>query len=147
MSSIRDVLAQHHQHCDELFSTCEEACLDKRWDAGGPAFAQFRAAFAGHLAAEESLLFPAFEAAMGSSAGPTQVMKIEHEQMRGLLAAMERALAAQDRNDFAGQADTLLILMQQHNLKEENILYPMCDNVLAADAGDLAARLGAACPS
>jgi len=25
-------------------------------------------------------------------------------------------------------------MMQQHNLKEENILYPMCDQALAGDA-------------
>jgi hypothetical protein len=34
----------------------------------------------------------------------------------------------------------LLIMMQQHNLKEENILYPMCDQALAGDA-DLEAML------
>jgi iron-sulfur cluster repair protein YtfE (RIC family) len=31
-------------------------------------------------------------------------------------------------------------MMQQHNLKEENILYPMCDRALAGDA-DIEARL------
>jgi iron-sulfur cluster repair protein YtfE (RIC family) len=35
--------------------------------------------------------------------------------------------------------------MQQHNMKEENILYPMCDNALgSSDVGQaLAARLKA----
>lgn len=147
MSSISDVLGRHHKHCDELFSVCEDACVNRRWEDGGAGFARFRDTFEAHLSAEESILFPAFEAASGSFGGPTQMMKIEHEQMRELLTEMAKALDAKDANHFAGQADTLLILMQQHNLKEENILYPMCDNLLARSAGELANRLGAACPS
>jgi len=34
-------------------------------------------------------------------------------------------------DDYAGTAETLLIIMQQHNVKEENVLYPMCDQRLA----------------
>jgi iron-sulfur cluster repair protein YtfE (RIC family) len=33
--------------------------------------------------------------------------------------------------------------MQQHNMKEENILYPMCDQALAAEAEHLCAKMGA----
>ena len=147
MTSIYDVMGSHHKHCDELFSACEDACLNQHWDKGSTEFDRFRETFEAHLAAEERILFPAFETATGFSSGPTQVMKIEHEQMRGLLAEMTRAVAAKDRNDFAGQADTLLILMQQHNIKEENILYPMCDNMLAGSAAGLADQLGTACRS
>jgi DUF438 domain-containing protein len=63
--------------------------------------------------------------------GPTQVMRGEHAQMRLLLTAAASALTAQDVDDYAGNAETLLIMMQQHNVKEENVLYPMCDQHLA----------------
>jgi DUF438 domain-containing protein len=63
--------------------------------------------------------------------GPTQVMRGEHVQMRQLLAAAEAALAERDVDDYSGNAETLLIMIQQHNVKEENILYPMCDQQLA----------------
>ena len=33
-----------------------------------------------------------------------------------------------DARGVAATCDTLLVLMQQHNMKEENILYPMCDS-------------------
>ncbi len=59
--------------------------------------------------------------------------------MRELIAQMSEAVARQDSDTFAGAADTLLVLMQQHNLKEENILYPMCDRLLAG--GELADAL------
>lgn len=51
-------------------------------------------------------------------------MRGEHDQMRELLVAAKFALDARDEDDYSGTAETLLIMMQQHNMKEENILYP-----------------------
>jgi DUF438 domain-containing protein len=138
-------LFQHHKHCDEIFASAEEACADGNWDAGGKAFALLLNQLETHFTSEEEVLFPAFEAATGMTSGPTEVMRGEHRQMRDLLAQMQGALAVRDSDTFGGAAETLLILMQQHNMKEENILYPMCDNALgASDVGaSLAARLSA----
>jgi hemerythrin-like domain-containing protein len=52
-------------------------------------------------------------------------MKMEHEQMRGLIANIGGLVTAKDKDEVLGEAETLLILMQQHNMKEEQILYPM----------------------
>ncbi|MDP3033441.1 MAG: hemerythrin domain-containing protein, partial [Rhodocyclaceae bacterium] len=90
---------------------------------------------------EEAVLFPAFEAATGMAGGPTQMMRSEHARMRELLGQMRSAQTAQEGDAFAGAAETLLVFMQQHNLKEENILYPMCDRSLAAQSEGLAAQL------
>ena len=35
------------------------------------------------------------------------------------------------------------MLMQQHNMKEENILYPMCDQALGAEAERVGATMSA----
>jgi hemerythrin-like domain-containing protein len=143
--SITAHLFQHHKHCDELFADAEEACANSDWGAGEQAFTLLRNQLETHFSSEEELLFPAFEAATGMTSGPTEVMRGEHRQMRDLLAQMQGALTSQDRDEFGGAAETLLILMQQHNMKEENILYPMCDNVLGgSDVGAaLAERLHA----
>ncbi|OGH02044.1 MAG: hypothetical protein A2600_04875 [Candidatus Lambdaproteobacteria bacterium RIFOXYD1_FULL_56_27] len=125
MTSLAKVMHQDHQHCDQLFATAEEA-LDQ--GQGGEQTQRFLKAMARHFLAEEELLFPAFEEFTGMKGmGPTQVMREEHQQMRGLLSQMQTAL---DQNNFKAAKrplETLLILMQQHNLKEENILYPMMD--------------------
>jgi hemerythrin-like domain-containing protein len=143
--SITAHLSQHHKHCDELFADAEEACANSNWGAGEQAFTLLRNQLETHFSSEEELLFPAFEAATGMTSGPTEVMRGEHRQMRDLLAQMQGALTSQDRDEFGGAAETLLILMQQHNMKEENILYPMCDKVLgASDIGaSLAERFSA----
>jgi DUF438 domain-containing protein len=75
------------------------------------------------------------------SMGPTQVMRLEHAQMRTLLDDAADALNAGNADDYLGQADTLLIMMQQHNMKEESILYPMCDQHLVAELPQVLAHL------
>ena len=144
--SITTPLFQHHKHCDETFADAEDACEKGDWTAGAKAFDVFRSQLETHFASEEDLLFPAFEAATGMTSGPTAVMRGEHGQMRDLLEQMRSAIEARDEDAFGGAAETLLILMQQHNMKEENILYPMCDNALgSSDVGaSLAERLKAA---
>ncbi|SMB27982.1 conserved protein of unknown function [Sterolibacterium denitrificans] len=148
MPDIREILPPHHKHCDELFSAAEEAAQQGDWPACAASQTRFVAELLAHLDAEEALLFPAFEEATGMREGPTRVMRMEHGQMRELAGQMDAALAAQDADAFAGAAETLLILMQQHNMKEENILYPMCDQALAGQvdalAGELRQRLAAA---
>jgi len=54
--------------------------------------------------------------------------------MRWLIEEMQENIEKQDSKRFLGTSETLLIMMQQHNTKEENILYKMADEVVGADA-------------
>ncbi|MGE5469248.1 MAG: hemerythrin domain-containing protein [Bacteroidota bacterium] len=141
MTSIRNFMTDDHRHCDDLFATAEEAMADHKIELAGNAFALFRKAMLAHFDSEENTLFPAFEAKTGMSMGPTQVMRMEHVQMRSLLEDAERALQAGDADEYLGLAETLLIMMQQHNMKEENMLYPMCDQHLVAELPAVLQRL------
>lgn len=130
MKTIGEYLGTDHRACDEMFAAAETAVAQQRWDSARVQFAGFRAAMTHHFAMEEDVLFPAFEARTGMSSGPTQVMRMEHEQMRGLLEDMADALSRTDADGFLGLSETLNMLMQQHNVKEENMLYPMSDRAL-----------------
>ena len=123
-------MAGDHRRCDDIFVDVEQAVAAGAWDAASNGFSAFQSAVLQHFSAEEALLFPAFEAKTGMSMGPTQVMRGEHVQMRELMDAARDALLAKDADDYSGNAETLLIMMQQHNMKEENVLYPMCDQHL-----------------
>ncbi|MDS4028169.1 MAG: hemerythrin domain-containing protein [Candidatus Contendobacter sp.] len=134
MTTLTQFLVDDHHRCDACFAAAEEKA-----QTGDPAgchqrFQQFRAAMEHHFRQEETVLFPAFEQATGNTLGPTRVMRLEHQQMRQTWSEMEQTLAGGDLDEFLGQAETLLILMQQHNIKEEQMLYPMCDRVLGAIA-------------
>jgi hemerythrin-like domain-containing protein len=70
-------------------------------------------------------------------------MRMEHDQMRGLLDQMGAALERGDHDALLDQGDTLLMLIQQHNQKEEGMLYPMSERALASEWPALHDRLAA----
>ena len=58
-------------------------------------------------------------------------MRMEHQQMRALVQHLDNALAAQDKDEYLGLSETLMVMMQQHNMKEEMMLYPMMEQSVA----------------
>lgn len=92
------------------------------------------------------MLFPAFETHTGSTAGPTQVMRMEHEQLRGLMQDMAHAVVKTDYEGYLGLSETLNMLTQQHNMKEENMLYPMSDKMLVSERDSLIRSMEAIAP-
>ena len=145
-----EVLPDHHRTCDDIFVDAEKSAMAGRWQECAQTFGHFRREMAAHFSTEEQVLFPAFEAASGSSMGPTQMMRMEHAQMNTLIRMLDATIAARDGDGFAGAAETLLILLQQHNMKEENILYPMCDRALFGQPlslRDELAKRAEACPT
>ena len=81
---------------------------------------------------EETVLFPTLEEISGMRQGPTQVMRMEYQQMRNPLARMSEAVSNGDPEEILEVGETMMILMQQHNVKEEGVLYPMADQHLAS---------------
>ncbi len=141
MGQINDFMTTDHTHCDHLFADAENAVAGADWPAGKARFESFQSATLHHFAREESVLFPAFEAKTGIVHGPTVIMRSEHEEMREAMHGMQLALGRQDADSFLGLAETLLMLMRQHNMKEEQILYPMADQALRDDAGEMVKRM------
>jgi iron-sulfur cluster repair protein YtfE (RIC family) len=143
MTDITPYLTADHTHCDDLFAEAENAVASGDWKNGQSQFQAFEAATLRHFAREESVLFPAFEARTGMSHGPTAVMRGEHIEMRETLQAMGQAIAKRDMDAYLGLSETLLMLMRQHNLKEEQILYPMSDQALADTASEIVHQMDA----
>ncbi|MDQ7990128.1 MAG: hemerythrin domain-containing protein [Candidatus Dactylopiibacterium sp.] len=136
-----DYLTTDHRACDELLGQLRQHANGADWGAARTAFDALRHDVLAHFAAEEEILFPAFEARTGMRQGPTAVMRMEHEEARDLLEDLAQAVAADDREGVRGHGEALLILLQQHNMKEENILYPMGANVAGPDLADWSARI------
>ncbi len=132
--NIREFMSQDHKDCDLLFAKAENAASGEDWETASQALNEFIDAMERHLGVEEQGLFPAFEEATGVLTGPTEMMRMEHDQMRSLFTEMKSAMDQQSSDDYLGVAETLLILMQQHNIKEEQILYSMMDQRLSEDA-------------
>lgn len=120
-------LTADHRRADALF-----AAVAQRGDWAGcrKEFEAFRVALEQHISIEVQVLLPAFEKATDITAGPTRIMRHEYGEM---LAMLEMISSTIDERDFARcQATTqpFSALMASHGTKEENVLYPMCDEAL-----------------
>lgn len=131
--SFQQALTAQHRACDDGLAGIEQAAHRTDWAAAAAAAAEFIAATEGHFDYEEQTLFPALEAALPAAAGPTSVMRSEHSQMRELLGELRAAIRAGDAQALGDAVEILLFLMQQHNAKEESVLYPMADRILPPD--------------
>ena len=137
MGGIKDWMAEDHRRCDILLTEAEEAVTGKDWRRAMDRYHLFRQALERHLQGEEEVLFPALTAKHLPSHVPVHVMASEHAELRDLIAALGDAIRGHEVAGCSGVSETLLLMMSQHNLKEEEILYPMADRVLAKDAPQL----------
>ena len=141
MDTISHYMTDDHNHCDDLFAEAENAIASGNWQAGATQFQAFESATLQHFEREETILFPAFEAGTGMTQGPTMVMRSEHEEIRDTLQGMRAALERKDADAYLGLAESMLMLLRQHNLKEEQMLYPMADRVLAASVPEIVQQM------
>ncbi|MFK5913076.1 MAG: hemerythrin domain-containing protein [Woeseiaceae bacterium] len=137
MISIRDVMTTDHKRCDALYAKAELYVSKNDWETAHVIASDFIESLLSHFTHEEDILFPAFEDATGMRHGPTEMMRHEHEQMRALITELGKALEDKNGDRYLGLSETLLIYMQQHNMKEEQILYPMIDTDCADKAEEL----------
>jgi hemerythrin-like domain-containing protein len=139
---LKEFFTLDHRRCDEMWAEVEAAAQAGDVEAEKENWRTFQDAMLRHLRMEEEVMFPAFEQASGmTDSGPTFVMRSEHEQMRGLIEQMRAAVDGDDYDELVDLGDTLLMLIQQHNQKEEQMLYPMAELALAADWAKIRERL------
>jgi iron-sulfur cluster repair protein YtfE (RIC family) len=138
MAGLAESLSRHHRYCDRFFAAALEAADRSDWQAFAREVAGLAIALELHIAFEEGDLFPAFEEASGMREGPTAVMRAEHAEMRDLLHALGAAEPRIDPEGCRAELEHLRSILQQHNVKEEAVLYPACDRLLGT-RGDLLA--------
>lgn len=132
MKKITEFLSRDHERCDALFFQAESHASAGQWQQAEAQFQLFHSALERHLKIEEEVLFVEMEHYLDSGFRPTDVMRSEHQRMREIVRELAAAAQKKDINQFLGLTETLNIMMQQHNLKEESVLYPMADRLLAS---------------
>jgi len=130
---LHQALEREHRDVDDAVKACADspvASAEAR-EALGRAVADLRR----HIYVEEELLFPPLRAA--GMVGPVLVMLREHAQMWPVLDRLDRALREDDEQGVLRAAcRELFVLLQHHNPKEEQILYPQADLALDDQAAE-----------
>jgi len=142
------ILMDEHRVIERVLDALETAA--RRLADGAPAApevflrgAEFIKGFADgcHHRKEEGVLFPAMESVgVPAEGGPIGVMLAEHDEGRRLTGAMrgaaERLAAGDDRAraELVESALGYVDLLRQHIAKEDNVLFPMAEQVLDGPA-------------
>ena len=138
---IREFMTKEHRACDEEFAKVENFVNEGDFSNALAEFMKFKDHTLKHFAQEEELLFVEFKEATGMSGGPVEVMTFEHNQMRGIIEQITQALSEKNSDEFFGLSDAFMITIQQHNMKEEQMLYNMMQQVLGARNDELVGKL------
>ncbi|MBI2266329.1 MAG: DUF2249 domain-containing protein [Armatimonadetes bacterium] len=136
--TIADYLEWDHDRLDGIFAAFLNLVRSSETRASAEAFHPFRLGLLRHIRMEEELLFPTFEEKTGmGDGGPTYVMRLEHDQIKGTLAAITGLLDGETQADpVLRQAEQLTSVLTDHNNKEEQILYPWTDQALGETSRD-----------
>jgi hemerythrin-like domain-containing protein len=133
MPNITSIMTEDHRDCDDAFVDFENMISQLNWVKLDRYWKEFSIKLNTHFEKEEKVLFPAFEEATGMTQGPTMVMRSEHKQMQQLMLEIEQSIGNQDSQQCQAISETLMMMMQQHNMKEEQMLYPMTDQHLQSE--------------
>jgi iron-sulfur cluster repair protein YtfE (RIC family) len=137
-SIITDAFTHHHHACDHLLADAESSVARGDWGPIAMATEALVSAMNHHFEVEEGTLFPQLAAINRVAMNPIEVMRSEHAQMRQLFTDLGEAVGRRDRDACLGILETLHFLTQQHNAKEECVLYPMADGALRDRAAEIA---------
>ena len=131
LRGVREALSWDHARLDGLEQAATEAWKAAQERAASRFHLRFAFGLQRHIRFEESVLFPAFERTTGLDAdrGPTAVMRLEHRMIEERLAEIRDAAARCVPPAERSRAD-LIEILEMHDTKEENILYPMLDRAL-----------------
>jgi len=137
MTTILEFMSIDHDRLDNKIRTYS---ADKLVDIerAESIFLSFKNELERHIIWEEDILFPVFERKTGiKDGGPTSVMRTEHIQIKNHLQEIKKKLHAKKIQNPCKEEVALLEVLESHNQKEENILYPGIDNLTSEQEKEL----------
>ena len=138
---MKDFMTHKHRECDHLLAEAESAVESGDFDSAMEKYIAFKNETLKHFDMEEDYLFPMFEEKTGMTQGPTQVMRMEHSQAKSLFEKMDEAYNAKDTDRIYGLGESMHILLQQHNAKEEQMLYSMMQQHFMGENDEIVSKL------
>lgn len=157
MDSLLEQLYRQHREAERMLDRLADA--RRTLQREGPAAPGLRAELAdvrgvlqaeieSHFREEEWSLFPVLGRHLGLESGPIAAMMDDHAAFRRLQLDFDTAFAALSGEAEDGWAERLgeaasgvLDLLPAHIAKEDNVLFPMADDLLSDAEWKLAGRL------
>ena len=141
MNSTDNWLIHEHSLYENLISRCEEAIEIEDWGTADLLFNKMVSHLKRHMAVEEEVLYPAYEAATHAPQGPTGALREEHDHIVRLIMDMVRVIKTRDSDYVLECLAHLEKQMIKHHEKEEDIFLPMASHILDAKREEISRQL------
>jgi hemerythrin-like domain-containing protein len=141
MNSADNWLVHEHSLYEELLSQCMNAVDMEEWGAVNLAFNELVTHLKRHMALEEEVLYPAYEATAHAPQGPTTALREEHDHIVRQIQDMARIIKTRDSEHVLECLVHLESRMIKHHEKEEDIFLPMASHILSESREELSRKL------
>jgi len=118
-------LIHEHSLYENLLAQCTEAVEIEDWKTVDLLFKRMVTHLKRHMALEEEVLYPAYEAAAHAPQGPTGALRQEHDHIVRLIMDMARIIKTRDSDYVLESLTHLEKQMIKHHEKEEDLFLPM----------------------
>lgn len=141
MKSTEHWLVHDHTQIEVLLGQCRDAAEISDWWALNQFLTKFIEKLRYHMAQEEEVLFPAYDAKCKPSRISTLELYNEHSVMVDGFRTLEKHILNKSSKSVLDCLHTLEELMLKHNEKEEKIFLPYASHLLFDDRDELAQKL------
>jgi len=129
-----EYLRADHSRLHQIMARCRDQASRGEMTTAAGTFDQFREGLARHIAIEEEIVFPAFESATGfdRERGPTAAMLAEHRVVLDFMNRLDSVFTQDEPSaaKFESLAGLLVEFLEDHNRKEEQVIYPGTDRAV-----------------
>lgn len=154
MEKVTDILSEEHKVVMGVLTKFEAALRKFDIETIKDTITFFNDKLVLHRRKEEEILFPELKPIVGEESGPVACMLEEHKIEKELLEKLSRNIGEAKSSKRAKEAVVkagfeIIDLLTKHIWKEDNVLFPMAESVLPAEAKEKVANgfgaIGACC--
>lgn len=141
MKSAEHWLVHDHTQIEFLLGELDEAGRTQNWQILKRSLKELIRQLKLHMAQEEEILFPAYDARTGPPHMSTTLLRKEHREIIRLLTELSAALKVEDLPTMRAVMPELQTAMLQHHEREEKVFLPMASRILCEEREALSQQL------
>jgi hemerythrin-like domain-containing protein len=141
LSDVVDWLYHDHREHEANLYECQALAEQEDWRGVKRVYDELRRAIERHIAAENDIIFPAYEALADTSETPTRLLREEHDQVLVLLGECAAVISMHDSEQAVASLSFMADYMIKHHDREEQMFLPMAGHALAAQREEILERL------
>lgn len=141
MKSTEQWLVHDHTKIEYLLRHCIDDADIFDWWSLNRYFQEFVTQLKHHMAQEEEVLFPAYDAVRGPDHFQTDQLYQQHNEIVKLISDLNHHIQSENKDGLIDTVNQLGELFKEHNQQEEHLFLPFAAHLLYGDREELSEKL------